>query len=246
VIFALISETKLVSSSELYRMSAALRENCRHFAKAYEYDYVPSIVVVDKESNLPDGCFPIAFVGGGGSQGVLGEHWFDGSRGIPAGRVFVQNTTALNGGPHSVCETTSHEILEAWANEMLAIWKPHPRRQGVEIAFEVCDPTQDQYSIRVGNTDWQCSNFVTAFYWMSELPMPLNELERDFGYGVDWCKRMAAPGEILSEGYAVMRETKNPKRRWSEGYMGPIGQNSSQLSRKQHYSSRTQRLLAGV
>lgn len=249
MIAALISETRMISPSELYRLREALLVNATHLAEAYMLSAPPQVVVIDKDSKLPEGCFPIVFVGEGGKPGTLGEHWFDGRRGVPAARVFVENTTALNSGPYSVSEVASHELLEAVTNERLAIWIEHPRRPGVQIAYECADPTQDHYPVRVHGTDWLVSNFVTPFWYQSRWVGAHDDvavLERDFGYGLDWCKRLKQPGEISGEGYAVFRDKSHPERRWSEDIGGPLSQNSRKMDRKQHHSSRTQRLLAGA
>lgn len=236
MLFALITETRLVTASELYRMAAALEINAAHCSKAYQLDEPVGIVVVDRESELPAGCYPVVMVGEGGDSATLADHWFDPLRAIPAARVLVQNTSGLNAGTNSICEATSHEIVEALCNPRLSTWSQHPTRAGVEVAREVADPCQDDYVARVNGTDWHVANFVTPAWFA-----PTGAV--DF----DWCKRLRAPGEIGPDGYAVMRERRADGgwRQWSEGRNGPIGQNSRELARKQHHASRTQRLLAG-
>jgi hypothetical protein len=161
--------------------------------------------------------------------------------------VLVEHTTALNSGPYSVSETASHEILEPICNSMLAVWKPHPTRPGVEVAYENCDPCQDTYPIRASGTDWLVSNFVTPFWFMSQYrnPQAVLTLERAEDYGLDWCMRLKAPGEIGPDGYAVLRERRPDGgwRQWAQGADGPLSQHSRQLARKQHHASRTRRLL---
>jgi hypothetical protein len=249
MIFALVSETKLVSASELYRMSKALEAAARNFDQAYMNDDGTRVVVIDKDALLPDGCFPIVFVEDGSKPGTLGEHWFDSRRNIPTARVLVENTTGLNSGQHSASETASHEMHEARANPKLGTWFRHPTRLDVEVPHEPCDPTQDHYVVRIGNTDWNVSNFISSHWYRADLvgrPEELAAIERDFGFGLDWCKRLRTPGEIGEAGYSVMREAANPKRRWLEDMVGTLNQNSRKMDRKQHRSSRTQRLLAGA
>jgi hypothetical protein len=250
MMFCLIAATTLVKPSELYRMKPALEANARHLSQAYMLDDDPiAIEVIDRESALPKGCNPVVFVDDGADSATLAQHWFDPLRDVPAARVMVQNTSGLNAGSYSACEAACHEILEARMNRKVATWMDHPRRGGIQVAYEVADPTQDHYSVRVGNTDWQVANFVTPFWWMRTLPLDLATIERDFGYGVDWCKRLRHQGEIGPEGYAVLRERTSPNgrwRQWSEGSNGPIGQNSRQLAHKQHLASRTQKLLRGA
>jgi len=243
MMFALITTTRLVSTSELYRLKPALEINAGHLAAAYLMDEPIAIEVIDREADLPSGCYPVVFVDDGGDAGTLAEHWFDPLRDIPASRVYVENVSALNTGPYSASEAASHEILEAIVDPMVATWKPHPRRPGVDICYEVADPCQDTYSLRANGTDWLVSNFATPFFWMHTLPQPLEQIERDFGYGIDWCKRLREPGEIGPEGYAVLRESANHAHTWTEDESGVIGQNSRKLDRKQHRWSRTQRRL---
>lgn len=249
MIFCLITETRLVSASELYRLKPALEANARDFDRAYMNYEGTRVVVIDKDALLPEGCYPIVFVDDGTKPGILGEHWFDPKRGIPAARVLVENTSGLNTGRHSASETASHELLEARANPKLGTWFRHPSRPLVEVPHEPCDPTQDHYVVRVGNTDWNVSNFITTHWYRTDLvgrPQEIEAIERDFGFGLDWCKRLRTPGEIGTEGYSVMREVARPRQRWLEDMVGPLTQHSQKLVRKQHHSSRTQRLLAGA
>jgi hypothetical protein len=197
VIFALITETRLVSASDLYRMKPALEQSARDFDRAYENHDGTRVVVIDKDALLPDGCYPIVFVEDGTNPGTLGEHWFDAKRGVPAARVLMENASGLNSGRYSASEVASHELLEAKANPMLGTWFRHPSRPLVEVPHEPCDATQDHYAVRVGNTDWNVSNFITMHWYRSDLvgnPQELAAIERNFGFGVDWCKRLRAPG----------------------------------------------------
>jgi hypothetical protein len=43
----------------------------------------------------------------------------------------------------------------------------------------------------------------------------------------------------------VFREVARPQQRWIEDMVGPLSQHARKLARKQHRSSRTQRLLRG-
>jgi len=251
MIFALITTTKLVSEQDLWRMGKALEQNVAHCCKAHQIYEPVAIVPIDKESHLPVDCYPVVMVDEGGEGGIVGEHWFDRKRQIPAARVLVQRATALSSGPYSVSEIASHEILEQLCNPMLAVWKPHPvparARAGVEVAHEVCDPTQDHYVIRADGTDWNVSNFVTPFWFMTSYvgnPQAVKALEDSEGYGLDWLKRLKTPGEISSEGYAVLRERRadGGYRQWSEDMTGPLASYSRKLDRKQHPASRTHRL----
>jgi hypothetical protein len=242
-----VSETRLVSQSDLYALSLALELNASHCAKAYERE-APAIVVIGdtgkRLSKLPPECFPVLFVEDDGANGqTLGEHWFEYDKQIPVARVIVNNTSGLNTGSNSVSETASHEVLEAMCNPMLAGWYPHPTRTGVEVAYENCDPRQDHYEVEVKGTRWKMSNFVTPQWFMRAYvnnPAAVRYLIETEGYGLDWLKRCQVPGEVGSEGYMVLRRRLDDGsyETWSEDFFGQL--DASRMSEAKRTSLRHQ------
>lgn len=247
MIFALCSETNLVSQSELYRLSQALERQAAQVCSAYFIDTPVAVVVIDSERKLPEGAYPIVCVDDGGDAGTLGSHWFAKGRDIPAARVYVEATSGLNAGPYSVSEVASHEVIEALINPTVGVWMQHVGKpDGIQSAYEIADPTQDDYEITANRTPWKVSNFCCPQYWMSAYANEekVRQLIQTENHGVDWCGRMSFAGQILDTGYAVFREMRKGKvvRTWNENRNGPIAADSAMLARKQHPASRTQRL----
>ena len=252
--FALVSETKLVTQSDLYALSLALEVNAAHCAKAYQRERPAIVVIGDVGKNLsklPPECSPIVFVEGDPKKPfTLGEHWFEYDKQIPVSRVIVGNTTGWNNGSHSACETASHELLEAMCNPMLAGWFPHPTRPGVEVAYENCDPRQDHYEVEVKGTPWKVSNFVTPQWFLTAYvnnPAAVRYLIEQEGYGLDWLGRCQVPGEVGSEGYMVLRKQRQDGsyETWSEDFFGQLDARRMSADRRaalRHPLSRSRKL----
>jgi hypothetical protein len=250
MIFALATETKLVTARDMYEMIAPLRVHLGHVAQAFMVSNEISVILVDRERRAPDGATTVVFVERGTDPNTIAHHYFDRSRQAPAARVFVENTTGLNAGSASGFESLCHEANEARLNGELAVWLPHPVRPGVEVAHEISDPTQDTYVIQHRGTRWQAANFVTPHWWRKDLvnaPAQVDWLEKRYGYGLDWARRMKSPGEISPEGYAVMRRrlADGSFERWSEDSSGRLDLASRKLANKKDSLSRTRRLLDG-
>lgn len=245
MIIALVSDTRLVSVSDLWRLRGALEIQAAQVCAAWLIEEPLAIEVFANDKRLPDGVSPIVCVSDGGDEGTLGAHRFAGDR--PAARVYVERSSGLNAGAYAVSEVASHEMCEMIVNPELGAWWPHPTRQGVQVAAEIADPTQDDYTVDYKNTPWKLSNWVTPAYSRADLvdPKALSAFERTMGYGLDWCRRMQAPGEILATGYAVMRSVDARGKvieHWSEGANGRLSEDSALLARKKHHASRTYRL----
>ncbi len=206
-LFALCTETKLISVAELYLLCKPLELNARHCAEAHGFE--PSAVVpFDHHSRVPDHASPIVFTDDDGDPGALGAHYVDQRRGGPAAVIYVDRASGLNVGSQSVCETVSHEINESDCNPRLNIWRPHPSpdRFGVQIANEVDDPLQDTYEVVVDGMRWQVANFVKPS-WFDRAALDPEVRGRILrGGGFDHARRLSGPGEILPGGYAIMRE----------------------------------------
>lgn len=250
MIIALATETRLVTAADMYAMIEPLRVHMHHVATAYMLGDTFSVILVDREKRAPSGATTVVFVEKGTDPNTIAHHYFDYGRLAPAARVFVENTSGLNAGGHSVFESLCHEANEAKCNGELAVWMPHPMRPGVEIAYEVSDPTQDSYVIQHAGTKWQAANFVTPHWWRKDLvgqPVQIEWIEKRYGYGLDWARRMSSPGQILSGGYAVMRQRHATGRdeRWSEDDTGKLPEDSRKLDSKKDSLSRTRRLLDG-
>jgi hypothetical protein len=234
----------------MYEMIAPLRVHLGHVAQAFMVSNEISVILVDRERRAPAGATTIVFVERGTDPNTIAHHYFDHARQAPAARVFVENTTGLNAGNASCFESLCHEANEAKCNGELAVWMPHPARPGVEVAYEVSDPTQDTYVIQHRGTRWQAANFVTPHWWRKDLVgdfASVTWIERRYGYGLDWARRMRTPGEISREGYAVMRRQREngTYERWSEDANGRLDLASRKLANKKDSLSRTRRLLDG-
>jgi hypothetical protein len=249
VIFALCTETPRIRTADLYAMAEPLRIYAQHVATAYMDEAPASVVVVDRAAHVPKGAMPIVCVEQGDDVNTIANHYYDRVRDVPAARVFIANTTGNTAGSASVFESICHELAEAKCNAYLAVWADHPNpaRRGIQVAYECCDPTQDTYIIEHKGEKWPACNFVTPHWYRSELfgrPAMLVELENDFGYGLDWCKRLRQPGEIGPEGYVVLRRARpdGTYETWSEDNWGKLDAGSKKLANKRDDHARTKRL----
>lgn len=208
-LFALISQTKLVRTSDLFRLSRALEQNAADCARAWG-KAPPAIVVCDVVEKLPLTAQPVVFLDNGTDPSALAIHYWDPLRG-PAARVFVESASGFNTGDHSVCESASHEILEALVDPMTRLWADHPdparKRQHVQMALEVADPVQDHYTVQCNGTDWKVSNFVTPQYFDPGFnDLAAMQTLRKHGGSLDFMGNLKKPGEIGPFGYAVLRK----------------------------------------
>lgn len=246
LLFALISQTKLVPPGDLYRLTHALEHGAGHCAHAWGL-LPPAIVVCDDLAKLPATAHPIVFVDDFSDPSALGIHYWDPLRGIAA-RVYVGNTSGLNSGRDSVSEVASHEIAEALVDPRAAMWVDHPSSTipGVQVSLEVCDPVQDTYKIRATGTDWMVANFVTP-EWFDARFMDHEAMATllAHGGGFDHSRTLQYPGEIGLEGYAVLRRpAANGYAMYLETYHRAGSPDAVTLSAaKQHQWARTQRRL---
>jgi hypothetical protein len=215
-LFALISESTLVSPADLYRLTKPLERNAQECAADWNMA-APAIVVCEARVGLPAFCQPIVFIDDETDPGALAVHYFDAIRLAPAARVYVNRATGLVSGPYSVSEGASHEIVEALVDPRCDLWTDCPGRPGVEIALEVADPVQDHYEIN-GVT---VANYVTPAYFDTRLAAP--DVAADFnswGGRFDRLGTLARAGSIGPEGYAIFRDATH---RWTEDIGGARG-----------------------
>lgn len=211
--FALCSLTKLLKTSDLYRLGRALEVSARHCAKTWGLP-VPTIEVIGNPARLPPEHCPLFFLDGStDTTSGIGYHYFDPFLRRPAGRVFVGKTTGLNSGNSSVAELASHEIVEAMVDPRINQWRPHPQAGksasiplGTEMAEEIADMTQGHYLVPHGGTQWRMANFVSPAYFRASLTA--DDVREDFflaGGFLDYARVLRQPGEIGPEGYATLR-----------------------------------------
>lgn len=237
---------RVVSQGDLFHAAVALEVSGRHIAEAWDIE-PPAVVVIDREQRVPPGAVPIVFVDATSDQDFLAVHYFDAARGLPAARVYVPSCSGFNDGSASVVEAASHE-LELLVDPQCNLWLPHPdperSRAGVEIALEVCDPTQDHYFVQSKGTQWRVSNFVTRWWFSADFRASPESF--DPGLKSDHLGRLK-PGEIGPQGYSVMRARKPDGHwfRWVED--AHSGHAATQLKpHKRSTLSRTNRRLTGT
>lgn len=204
-LFALITHSHHVSSSELYYMAAALEINARHCAAAWRRE-APAVVVCDHESKLPGWASPVLFVDGTSDAGFLAEHYYDPQRPGPAARVFCDQSSGIREGSNSLCESAAHEILESMIDPMVNLWMDAPGRPGAQMALEICDPVQNHYLVGSDKL-WPVANFVLPAYYRPGTT----------GLPYDHKGTLHAPGAIGNEGYTVLRDQHGA---WAENRDG--------------------------
>lgn len=228
-LFALITESKLVSPAELFLMREALEANAADCAKAWGLD-APAVDVLPAQSTLPEFCQPVVFTDEDSDPEALAYHYWQVNR--PAARVLCTKASGVFTGDWSMSELASHEILEALVDPECNQWRLVPTRSGVFQALEVCDPVQDSYDIQPtkdGDPVVTVSNFVIRSYFGSELMPPFDHLGT-----------LVRPFEIGTDGYALFEQNGNT---WTENDNGPFAY-SSEKPGALHPWSRTMRRLA--
>ena len=218
-LFALITETALVTPADLYRLSKPLEQNAQHCAADWGRE-APAVVVCDARATLPTFCQPIVFLDDQSDDGFLAVHYWDPVRLAPAARVYVNRASGFVSGRHSVSEGASHEIVEALVDPRCDLWTDCPGRDpDVEIALEIGDPVQDAYLI----DGVAVTNYVTPAYFDTRLVDPV--VSRRFleqGGKFDRLGTLRLPGTIGPEGYAVFRDRTHV---WSERADGQFARN---------------------
>lgn len=238
MIFCFITETKLVSPSDLYRVKQAIEPCAVACARAWALDPNIAIDVFADRKTMPRGpdFFPVVFLGDDSEDpGTLAVHFAGGAR------VYVGRSSGLLAGPESVSEAASHEVNEALVDPFCDLYTHCPGRPaGVETPLESVDALQDSYVLRVGNDDVQVANFLHR-EWFADKYADADEARRflDAGGKFDHMGRLSRAGEIGPEGYLMLRQGD---RRWLENAAG--GMASRTKPGATHPMSRTERRLA--
>lgn len=235
--FVLVTATTLVRPRDLGALRGALETNAQHLASLWGYE-PPAIDVFASARTLPDFCIPIMMLDEStDTVGVLADHGWDAARHMPFLRVFVQQASGLVSGEWSVSKSTSHEILEAIVDPRCDLWTDMPGRPGVDLAFEVSDPVQDDYAIG----DVLVSNFVTSSFFNARLADPAAAAEFVAAGGrFDFKGTLQRAGAIAPSGYLILRDSTH---RWTENAAGEPASLSKPGA--EHPLSRTERRLAG-
>jgi hypothetical protein len=214
LLFALISETTLVTPAELYRLAKPLEQNGQHCAADWNMA-APAVVVCEARIGLPTFCQPIVFIDDDTDPGALAVHYWDPIRLAPAARVWVNRASGLTGGAWSVSEAAGHEVVEALIDPRCDLWTDCPGRIGVDIALEVGDPVQDAYLV----DGVAVANYVTPAYFDTRLGDPdVAASFRQQGGKFDRIGTLERAGTIGPEGYAIFRDATH---RWTEDVGGP-------------------------
>lgn len=224
-LFALISETKLITPSDLRRMARAMERHGRDVEAAYNLAPM-QCEIADARAMLPRWAHPIVFVDDDQDPGALAVHYYDPVRSGPAARVYVDRATGLNTGSQSIVESATHESSESACNPRVNLWVPHPvparRAEGVEVAYECADPCQDTYVVEVAGDRWQFANFVTPHWFdgaLYDTEVRLRFLRS--GGRFDHAGRLEYPGQVGTEGYVILRAQHEGRWRiWFEDAPG--------------------------
>lgn len=191
---AVLQKSKIVSLSEVLRMTAACADQLRNHA-APLWGWVPfGVSFAADDAHLMPGAWPIQVFDDSDQAGTLG--WHDlGPDGKPYGRVFVneilQNSGSVLHGALSVSVTLSHEVLEAAGNPYLNRWEQGP--EGFEYAVELCDACEaDSYEL----DGVSVSNFLLPSYWRKNAS----------GVRLDYMGSLTEPFSVGRGGYVIRRK----------------------------------------
>lgn len=198
-LFALISQSKIVSPARLYPIALACEIGAVHCARSWSVQ-PPAVEVFDDPRKIPTGAFPVVFVDDPNDRGWLGVHYAN-----RTATVFADAGSGLFNGRESISETTSHEVNESTINPGLNQWHIHPTK-GVMVAREVCDMVQgSHYTVNVEGAALPVSNFVLPSWF-----------EPGDASGVyDWVGELVAPGQLGVGGYQILRNADNVWHDWA-------------------------------
>lgn len=250
LLFALITETALVTPAELFRLCVPLELNARHCAVSWGLE-PPAVVVIDARAKLPARCQPVVFLDSEGEDAdALAVHYVDPALRGPAARVYCDRASGFRHGRYSICEAAAHEVVEALVDPFLNLWTDHPdpdrARLGVQVAVEVADPVQTTYALQHAGDTWPVANYVTPDWHRGRLYDPETRARFLTAGGLfDHSGELQAPGQVGPEGYAVLRSPKGDGfgwRTWSEARVPRAADVApAQRVAKAHPWSRTRR-----
>ncbi|MEN8652781.1 hypothetical protein ABCR94_19835 [Streptomyces sp. 21So2-11] len=185
---ALVSETELITPSQLNRVAAALQKQAtRDFCPLWQ---IPATVdAFDKLDDVPLGYWPMIVRDDIGTPGAAGVHMDD--NGQPFALIQYSDSWSL---------TASHEMLEMlgdpWGNRLVAGKSPKPDQGVVEFLVEVADPSEDaQYGYMINGL--LVSDFFTLNFYD---PIVAPGVRYSFGGHLD------GPRRILPGGYVSWRD----------------------------------------
>lgn len=241
-LFALIAETTLVSSSDLYIMARAIEAGAQDCARAWGKK-APAVDVFQARMGLPQFCQPVVFIDDTSDPGALAVHYWDPVRLQPAARVWANRaTTGVLLGPGAQSVSASHEVIEALGDPTCEEECPCPGRDGVRIALELCDPVQDELEVQTPNGRIAVANYVLPPYFDVELADPeMAKIFLEGGGRFDAKGTLTRAGQIGPRGYAILSDDS---RTWFEGPDGEFQYAAS--SPKLHPWARTNRRVKHI
>jgi hypothetical protein len=189
---AVFNQSTVVSDSEFQAAVQAVQmQVSRDFYPIYKIDANLLVFTPDQISSIPSDYFQVAILDTSDQAGALGYHSLT-SSGMPFAKVFAKTSQDYN---LSWTTTFSHEVLETLADPWaeLSILLQTSNTTGNVIAFEVCDPVQDDsFAYRINGVS--VSDFVYPAWF-----------EFTNGTGpFDHTGGLSEPLEIGSGGYALV------------------------------------------
>lgn len=240
MIFALIQDTKLISSKDLFMLAKAMQVSADRCAQIWGLASVGIVACdsFDSLAKLPT-CMPVILTEHEADTTALAYHDWDIFRQGVAARVFVDLCSGFNTGDESVAESCSHEVVEALVDPQCNRWVDWPGNKGLTIALEVADPSQLSYMASVNGTSFQLANFVTPAYFDMSFSTKTAQQFTAGGGKFDLMGEFTEPGVIGHAGYAVYRNANGKEDSRYGSDFGSMSANA--MKAKLHPSSRTRR-----
>jgi hypothetical protein len=190
---AVVNASSIVGAEDARRMVDACAEQLTEFCAAWSRLPI-ALSLYGAKSDVPPGMPLIVLVDYADDPGALAYHTEEGDgaiSGIVGCRTCMDAGGGILAGGPSISSALSHEVLEAAVDPFVDLWCDVDGRKS--IAFEVCDPVQDE-SYTIAGVD--VSSYVLPAWFDQRAPK---------GTRFDRQGSLSAPFTRTAGGYYVQR-----------------------------------------
>ena len=201
------NKSSQVSDADVAKMAAACsKQLAQHVAPAYGLAAVP-VSFLPAGAPLPKGAALITVMDTLDDPQALGYHTEDaGSKvwGVVGTKAAMGQGAKALVGPYAISSILSHEVIELFADARINLWADNGR--GVRIAYELCDPVENDFYILDGVA---VSSFVYPA-WFDHLAAKTEHF--------DYLGHLSRPFTMTHGGYWVQEKAGTESQKFGDRF----------------------------